>query len=234
MKSYAVKPIAMAIAGALILQGCATTGSTGMGEKSTGEKVGTATLVGAGAGLLCALMGGKASTCIAAAVVVGGVTYTIEVLTEQKKVKTAEQVNAEAKSAGLKVTKEVKPLPGSYTVAMQPATVKTGDKAVLVSNVSIYGKGSANIEQRIQLVDKDGKPLGKERTEPFKAEDGKAAGAYVSNATYQIPNGWSGQKFGFITKLMVDGKEVDSRNNATMTVLAEATGENSGIHIAQK
>jgi predicted small secreted protein len=220
MNKAAVKSMAVIVAGAFVLQGCATTQGSGKDRSSTGEKVGASAAIGVGAGLLCAILGGDKDKCLATAVIVGGISYAVQVAVEQKKIKSAQQVNTEAQNSGLKISDEVKPLPGSYNVALEPAVVKAGDKAVLVSNVSMYGKGDAIIEHVIQLLDQDGKPVGKERRETFKTVEGKAAGSYVSNATYQIPNGWSGQKFGFMTTLMVNGKAVDTQNNVKMTILA--------------
>lgn len=222
MKRAFKKSVAVAAMSTILLQGCATTGTTGTdGKTSTGEKVGTSVAVGAAACGITLLMGGKGEDCAKAFVVAGFATFLAQVIVENKKVADAAKVNQEAQKAGFKIPKnEVKPL--SFDVALQPgAAVKAGDKVVLASTAKLYGNGNSKIEQSTQLYDEENKPVGKPRIEVFKPEGG-AAGAYASNATYSVPNGWSGRKFNFKTALLVDGKEVANNSNAKMTVMAEA------------
>lgn len=210
------KSIAIAVAGAFMLQGCATTG----GKDSEGyNKVGNSAIVGGGILGVCLLAKQPIARCLLLAAAGGGIAYAIQVAVENKKVKTADEVNNEAKMANKSIPKDgLKPL--NFDVSLNPnTTVKTGDKVVLASTAKLYGNGNHQVQQSTQLYGQDGKPLGQPRVEAFKS-DGNAAGAYTSTATYTIPSGWAGQKFNFKTAVLVDGKEVTKNDNVNMTVLA--------------
>lgn len=211
------KSIAIAVAGAFMLQGCATNGTNG---SESSNKVGNSVAVGAGILGVCLLAGESPAKCALIAIAGGGLAYGIQVAVENNKVKTADEVNNEAKLAKKSIPKDgLKPL--DFDVNLNPnTTVKTGDKVVLASTAKLYGNGNHQVQQSTQLFGQDGKPLGKPRIEAFKS-DGNAAGAYTSTATYTIPSGWAGQKFNFKTAVLVDGKEVATKDDVKMTVMAE-------------
>lgn len=218
------KSIAIAVAGVFMLQGCATNGSKG---SDGSNKVANSVAVGGGILGVCLLAKQPLARCLLLAAAGGGIAYAIQVAVENKKVKTADEVNNEAKLANKSIPKNgLQPL--DFDVSLNPnTTVKTGDKVVLESTAKLYGNGNHQVQQSTQLFGQDGKPLGQPRIEAFKS-DGNAAGAYTSTATYTIPSGWAGQKFNFKTAVLVDGKEVATKDDVKMTVMAEMPS-NSGM-----
>jgi hypothetical protein len=219
MKFKLRKSIAIALASTIMLQGCATNG-TSSGESS--NKAGKSAAVGGGIVAICMLAGEPLAKCLALGAAGGALAYAIQVAVENKKVKTAEEVNNEATLANKQIPKKgLKPL--SFDVSLNPnAPVKVGDEVVLASTVKLYGNGNNEVKQLIQLYDQNGKPIGKPRVEPFNTE-GNAAGAYTSTATYTIPSGWAGQKFNFKTAVLIDGNEITKNDNVNMIVLAEVS-----------
>ena len=94
-----MKKIAVAVAGLFLVSGCATTGQGG----SQGQNAAAGAAIGAVAGCgLAVMLGGK---CAEGAIVGGVAGAAIGWSYESKKVATAESVNAQARQAGVNLTR---------------------------------------------------------------------------------------------------------------------------------
>lgn len=163
-------------------------------------------LIGAAAG--CALASASGKDCVKGAAVGAVAGFLIGWYFESKKVATAQQVNKEYASKGMKVPKKgIQPVAFNSNVKSAPPE-ENGEKEVQVTaNTDLVGYGDKVPELKQQYAIYDEKNnLVETKTENIAAVDG--AGRYQTESKFKLPASAKGQKYRVETSLLADNKMI--------------------------
>lgn len=196
-----MKKIAIVVASVFLITGCATTGQTG--GKATSQQhnaVGGAAL-GALAGCgIAVLLGAK---CAEGAVVGAAIGAVAGWSYESKQVASAEEINSQARHAGIKVPSN-KVVLQSYDVTSNTRTIQPGGVVVSESNIKLMGHSDRpiKVEERLSLVN----PEGKEGAPQVGKLTADGAGQYSSTGKFTIPKAFPQGKYAIKSELLLDDK----------------------------
>ena len=199
-KNFVARPIAMAVAGAVLVSACATNpdGTVKMDDRAKGA------LVGAVAG--CALASAAGNDCAKGAVVGAAVGFLVGWYFESKKLADAKTVNAEYKKAKVDIPKkDVTPVALKSEVKKLPADAQGQQEVQVTSNTDMigYGDKAPEVQQKYAIYDENNK-LVEEKTEKVAAVDG--AGRYQTNSKFKLPANAKGKKYTVKTTLLANNK----------------------------
>lgn len=197
----------------ILLSACATNPDGSLktdkdGNYQMDEKAKSA-LVGAAAGCGVAVAAGK--DC-ATGVVIGAVAgFMIGWYFESKKVASAQQVNKEYKSKGMKVPKgEIKPVAFNSNIKSSPPTASGEKEVQITANTDLVGYGDKvpDLKQQYAIYDEKNN-LVETKTEKIASVDG--AGRYQTESKFKLPASSKGKKYRIETALVANDKVV--KNN---------------------
>lgn len=194
------RPIAAAIAAALLVSACATNpdGSIKMDDRAKGA------LIGAVAG--CALASAAGSDCAKGAVVGAAVGFLVGWYFESKKVADAKQVNTEYKNKKVDIPKkEVVPVAFASNVSAGKPDAQGQKEVQVTSNTDMigYGDKAPEVQQKYAIYDENNK-LVEEKTEKLTAVDG--AGRYQTTSKFKMPATAKGKNYTVKTTLLANNK----------------------------
>lgn len=178
-------------------------GSYQMDDKAKGA------LIGAAAG--CAVASAAGKDCVAGAAVGAIAGFIISWYFESKKVASAQQVNKEYKSKGMKVPKnEIKPVAFNSSIKSAPPAASGEKEVQITANTDLVGYGDKTPELKQQYAIYDEKNnLVETKTEKIASVDG--AGRYQTESKFKLPASAKGKKYRVETSLVADDKVV--KNN---------------------
>lgn len=194
------RPIAAAVALALLTAGCATNpdGTMVMDDKAKGA------LFGAAAG--CALAAATGQDCAKGAVIGAVAGFLVSWYFESKKLADANVVNKEYTKGKVKPPKDdVVPAAFTTQVAESPASADGQKEVKITSNTDLIGYGDKvpDVQQKYAIYDEKNK-LVEEKTEKLAAVDG--AGRYQSTSKFKLPAEAKGKKYTVKTSLVSNKK----------------------------
>lgn len=197
----------------VLVSGCATNpdgsyktnkdGSYQMDDKAK------AALIGAAAGCGIAVAAGK--DCVAGAAVGALAGFMIGWYFESRKVASAQQVNGEYKSKGMKIPQnEIKPVAFSSKLKSAPPAANGEKEVQVTANTDLVGYGDKvpELKQQYALYD-DKNNLVETKSEKIASVDG--AGRYQTQSKFKLPAAAKGKKYRVETALLADNKVV--KNN---------------------
>jgi hypothetical protein len=127
---------------------------------------------------------------------------------ESKKVASAEQVNEEYKSKGMKVSQnEIKPVAFNSNFKSAPPTASGEKEVKITANTDLVGYGDKvpNLKQQYSIYDEKNN-LVETKTEKIAAVDG--AGRYKTESKFKLPASAKGKKYRVETALLAENKVV--------------------------
>lgn len=165
-------------------------------------------MIGSAAG--CAIGSVTSTGCATGALIGAAAGFLIGWYFDSKKIASAQQVNKEYKSKGVKVPKnEIKPLAFKSGVKSD-STTTSGEKEVqITSNTDLvgYGDNAPTLKQRYVILDEKNEVV-ETKTEKIAAVDG--AGRYQTESKFKLPSSAKGKTYRVETALIADDKVVKS------------------------
>lgn len=195
-----MKKIVIVVAGIFLVSGCGTPGQSGSQEQNAAAGAAIGALLGCG---LASMMGEK---CAKGALLGGAAGAAIGWSYESRKVASANDVNAQARRAGVYVPNN-KVVVGRYNIVPDSKSVVPGTPIVTESNIQLIGNSNRvpQVEESLVLVDPDGN---KSPPNIAKVQAVDGAGFYKSKAKFPIPQNFPQGNYTIESALSLDGQVV--------------------------
>lgn len=223
-RSHPKRLLALGLVSLLGLQSCANIDPSGLSPAnwSGGDWAKCAVAI-AGAAAAGAAVSGKSDRGTGVAIgAAAGLAACFVINYKSVQTQTAEQVEAQYKKAGKKVSAD--PQVVSYQTSIQPgSTIKRGQPIKIVSNiVAIDGSREAvnQIKEEVRLYEPGSTTAFKEGTKVANEKPG--SGAYENTFTITLDNQVPQGVYRVDTSVLLNGKAVNTRTNNVQLVMIDA------------